>query len=562
MNGFLFSPFRLDVANEQLWRDECLIALRPKTFAVLRYLVEHPGRLVTKEELLRAVWGETLVSEDGLRDYLREIRQALRDDPTAPRFVETVQGRGYRFIAPLSTPPRSSLASSVPRLASESQNRTFPRVQTLDPRPHTLDVPLVGRDADLARLQGWLEKALNGERQLVFVTGEPGIGKTALLETLVSRVQRLESEEQRHMGTDQTLDPRPQTLDSGVWLGWGQCIEQHGAGEAFLPILDAVGKLCRGPEGERIIDVLRRHAPMWLVQLPAFIEGEELEALQHKVQGASRERMLREIAEALEVLTVEQPLILVLEDLHWSDVSTLDLLAFVARRKEPACLLVIGTYRPVEMLGDGHPLKLVMQELYAHGWAMELALGLLSEADIRAYLKMRFEGKPSRDREGAERPPLADARGSGSNHVLVRTLYRRTGGNPLFLVSTVDDLVARGLFMQTDEGWTFQDEIEDVGIADSIRHLVARQSERLSPEEQHTLEAASVAGMEFSAAAVASALATDTATVEQHCQHLTERQQFLKRLGVEEWPDGTLAARYTFLHALYQQLWHERVSPS
>lgn len=101
----LFPPFRLDVANEQLWRGEQLIALRPKTFAILRYLVEHPGRLVTKEELLHAVWGETQVSEDGLRDYLREIRQALGDDATTPRFVETVRGRGYRFLPTVTTPP-------------------------------------------------------------------------------------------------------------------------------------------------------------------------------------------------------------------------------------------------------------------------------------------------------------------------------------------------------------------------------------------------------------------------------------------------------------------------
>jgi DNA-binding winged helix-turn-helix (wHTH) protein len=105
-----FGPFQLDVANEQLWRDEQLIPLRPKTFSILRYLVEHPGRLITKDEPLRAVWGETLVSDEGLRDYLREIRQALGDDAEAPRFVETVRGRGYRFLPAVTTIPL--LASS------------------------------------------------------------------------------------------------------------------------------------------------------------------------------------------------------------------------------------------------------------------------------------------------------------------------------------------------------------------------------------------------------------------------------------------------------------------
>jgi DNA-binding winged helix-turn-helix (wHTH) protein len=106
-NAIVFPPFHLDLANEQLWREKEIIPLRPKTFAVLRHLVEHTGRLVTKDELLHAVWGDTHVSDEGLRDYLREIRKALGDDATSPRFVETVHGRGYRFL-----PPTSPVASS------------------------------------------------------------------------------------------------------------------------------------------------------------------------------------------------------------------------------------------------------------------------------------------------------------------------------------------------------------------------------------------------------------------------------------------------------------------
>jgi tetratricopeptide (TPR) repeat protein len=134
----------------------------------------------------------------------------------------------------------------------------------------------------------------------------------------------------------------------------------------------------------------------------------------------------------------------------------------------------------------------------------------------------------------------------------------------LFLVSLVHELIERGVLVQADAGWEFKEEAAVIAnsVPGSIRYLVARQSERLSAEARRTLEAASVAGVEFSAAAVAAALATDTATVERQCEQLAERQQFLRRLGVEEWPDGTLAARYGFLHALYQQLWHERVTPT
>ena len=99
-------------------------------------------------------------------------------------------------------------------------------------------------------------------------------------------------------------------------------------------MLEALGRLCRGPDGEQLIALLRQHAPTWLVQMPALLNAAELEALQRQDAGATRERMLRELAEALEAITAERPLVLRLEDLHWSDVSTLELLSVLARRQE------------------------------------------------------------------------------------------------------------------------------------------------------------------------------------------------------------------------------------
>lgn len=94
----VFPPFRLDLHAEKLWNREREVTLRPKTFDILRYLAQHPERLVSKAELLRAIWGEIQVSEDGLRDYIREIRKALSDNSASPRFIETALGRGYRFV--------------------------------------------------------------------------------------------------------------------------------------------------------------------------------------------------------------------------------------------------------------------------------------------------------------------------------------------------------------------------------------------------------------------------------------------------------------------------------
>ncbi len=504
-----FPPFHLDLANEQLWQGTEPIPLRPKPFAILRYLVENPGRLVTKEELLKAVWSETYVSEGLLHTYIRDLRSVLEDNPEAPRFIETVVRRGYRFIAPLTpASPVASLPFHVPSSA---------------PQPSGLSTQhsvLVGREPELAQLHGWLEKARSGERQVVFVTGEPGIGKTTLVDAFLHQA----------------------VTSGGLWIGRGQCIEHYGAGEAYLPLLKAFGRLCRESGGERLIALLNRHAPTWLAQMPALLSDPDLEALQRKVQGATRDRMLREFAELVEAVSTEQPLVLALEDLHWSDPSTLDLLTLVAQRREAARVLVLGTYRPADVIVRDHPLRAIKQELYAHRQCEELTLGFLSEAAVAEYLAVRFPG--------SELPAE-----------LARLIYRRTEGNPLFMVTVVDDLVAQGLLREVRGQWQLQAALEEVtvGIPDSLRQLIERQLERLSREEQRVLEVASIAGTSFSALTVAAGGEESIEQVEAHCERLVRRGQFLHASGTETVPDGTLTGRYGFLHTLYQSVVYERV---
>jgi DNA-binding winged helix-turn-helix (wHTH) protein len=98
-----FPPFRLDPSNERLWRERVEIPLRPKTFAVLRYLVGHPEQLVTKEELLNAVWAETVVGEDALTGCIRDLRKVLGDEAKRPQYIETVHRRGFRFIGKVAS---------------------------------------------------------------------------------------------------------------------------------------------------------------------------------------------------------------------------------------------------------------------------------------------------------------------------------------------------------------------------------------------------------------------------------------------------------------------------
>jgi AAA ATPase domain len=134
-------------------------------------------------------------------------------------------------------------------------------------------------------------------------------------------------------------------------------------------VLDALGRLGRASGHTRLLALLRQSAPTWVGQLPALFPATDPEGGPRPGLGATPERMLREAAECLEAVSTEQPLVLVLEDLHWSDHATLDLLAWLARRREPARLLVLGTSRPVEGLIQGHPLQAVTQELVP-AWAV------------------------------------------------------------------------------------------------------------------------------------------------------------------------------------------------
>jgi predicted ATPase len=143
---------------------------------------------------------------------------------------------------------------------------------------------------------------------------------------------------------------------------------------------------------------------------------------------------------------------------------------------------------------------------------------------------------------------------------LTAWLHRHTDGNPLFLVTTWQALVEQGVLQEEGGRWALQGELEAiaVGVPESLRATIEQQMARLAPEAQRVLEAASVAGMEFSAAAVAAGLEAGTGEVEEHCEALT-RHQILRSTGVSAWPDGTLAGRYAFGHALYQQVIYQQL---
>ena len=487
-----FPPFRLDGPEQRLYRNDELVPLRPKSFEVLQYLSERPGKLVTKEEILEVVWPNTTVTDTVLKVCIREIRDALGDHAARSRFIETAHRRGYRFIAKIED--------------EKKQEQPI--------RSHTA---VVGRDEEIAILERFLEKALNGERQLIFVTGEPGIGKTTLVQSFLERAAR----------------------NADVLIADGQCLEQYGSSEAYLPMLEAVSRLCREPGSEPIIALLRRQAPTWLAQIPwlASSAASESEAL-----GATRERMLREMAEAIEAITVGEPLILVLEDLHWSDYSTLDLVAYLARRRERSRLMVIGTYRPAEVVSGRHPLNALKQELQAHRQCEVLPVKLLDEEEVAEHLAVHFP------------------RNQFPSH-FARAIHQRTDGNPMFVIHLIDFFLTKGLIAQVGDEWVLTEAFDKVelGMPDNIRQIIEKQVGNLSDNEQRVLETASIAGVEFSLSTIAAALEQDHFEVEETCEKLAKRHLFIRAVGTVELRQDEMSARYAFIHALYQNALYERV---
>lgn len=501
----VFGPFRLDPVQKRLWRGTQAIALQPQPLAVLHYLVTHVGRVVPAEELLKQVWAGTHVTKTALKVCIRAIRVALGDEATAARYVETVGRRGYRFIGPL--PSLQFVAPSSPPILNPLPPLRLPQSA----------IHIVGRDATLAQIHRILGQAETGRRQVMFLTGEAGIGKTTVVEVFLQQVQ----------------------MAGQVWIGRGQCLEQYGEGEAYLPVLEALGQLARGPEGEQIIERLRQYAPTWLAQMPALLNEMELEALQRKVSGATRERMLREMAETLEALTTLRGLVLVFEDLHWSDRSTLDLIAYVGQRQERARVLMIGTYRPAELVAREHPLKAITQVLQQHRQCEEVQLELLTKSDINEYLTQRFGGQ-------------------GEFTELAAHIHQRTDGNPLFMITLVEAYQRQGLGVHGR--WTQQGRGASENVPEGLQRMIEQQITRLRKDERQVLEGASVVGAEFAVAAVAAVLRREPDVIEEVCEELAHAGLFLRETGIAEWPDGTVSGRYGFRHTLYQQVLYQRIA--
>ncbi len=278
------------------------------------------------------------------------------------------------------------------------------------------------------------------------------------------------------------------------------------------------------------------------MHLPGLVDAADVSQLLPTVIGATPVRMMRELADALEEFTRAHPVILSLEDLHWLDAASLELLTYVARRANPARILVLGTYRPADLILLKHPLKHTKHELLIHAQCQELQLECLNELAVVDYLQHRFTERTE------EKAAL---------HSLAHVIHQRTEGNPLFMVNLVDYFVSHDLIVQKEDEWAVKEGVACVTIPTGLREFIEVRVGQLDPEDRHLLAMASIAGMEFSAATIEAVLGQAMTDIDRHCDDLVRREQFIRHQGTTQWPDGTVTAQYEFQHALYQETLYE-----
>jgi DNA-binding winged helix-turn-helix (wHTH) protein len=354
---FAFGDFVFDELAFELRRGGALIKADPKVLDVLAYVLRKPGQLVSKQELVEQVWEGRALSDTALTGAMSKLRRALEANG-GPQLLENVYGRGYRFTGAVTQRAPSTLPP--PNGGGE---------------PKTSNVPFVGRDAALARVEAALDQAGKGAGRIVVVTGEPGIGKTHLAEVSTERAAA-----------------------SGIPWAWGVCRQQTTC-PPFWPFIQVLRSCCRSSSGPVRAALERTLSLLMPEKTTPAGWGDATPSL----------RLFDEVMRTLHTLTNQMPWLLVLDDLQWADAASLHLLAYAAPEITRMRLVILATARDTERNSGCDDLAAVL----GHRNCETFNLNRLSEADVAEYTALR----------------LGDAQSEIS-----RAVFAKSEGNPFFMV--------------------------------------------------------------------------------------------------------------------------------
>lgn len=402
-----------------------------------------------------------------------------------------------------------------PSAAEVAAVLTSPTTPTAKLSPPVRPPPTVGREHELAILRDGLSSVAAGRGLILCVTGEPGIGKTTLIEDFLAELE----------------SSYPPCRSAR-----GRCSERLAGTEAYLPILEVLDTLARGAAGESTARALRVLAPGWHAQVVPC---------NPPVPPSSQERLKRELLALVDEVTRDRPLVIFIDDIHWADVSTVDLLAYLGSRCATTQLLLLLTYRPTELLLGQHPFAAARLELQRQGVCREIPLGFLSRSKVAHYLELTYPGAPFPTN-------------------FVDAIHSRTEGNPLFLVDVLRYLRDRGVLTEQDGNWSLARAVPDLlsELPESVRGMIQKKIAQASDADRRLLSAASVQGYEFDALVTADVLGEDPADVEERLEVLDRVHRLVTRRREHEFPDGTLTLRYQFVHVLYQNSLYNALAPT
>ncbi len=487
-----FLSYRFDGPRGTLWRGARQIEITRKAADVLACLIERAGTLVPHQDILARVWPDTHVQPENIKVLVSELRRALGDDARNPQFIRSEPSRGYMFLAPISDAA----------LPTGERERT------------PISSIFVNHHADLARLEDTLAAVTTAECRLVLVEGERGTGKTALCDAFLQYATGL----------------------PGVRVCYGQCLEHAGPSEPYFPLLDALHHLARRSPST-IPKLLARLAPGWLSQLPPWVADVAPPSGAYPTPESSR--LIRELSTLLETLSAEMTTVLVLEDLHWGDLETIELLRGLARRHAPLRTMILATYSPHATSVSAAALRSLATELRGSARCATVSMHPLRVEDVRAYLIARF--------------------GQGRIESLARTLHRLTGGIPVSVVAATDGLIEADYLTFTDGLWNlrYAPRTIEAALPKKVLDIVLWRFEQLGPEDRAVLETAAAVGAEFSPDDVAHAAGIETpVAVGRRLEGLSERG-FISRRGVL---DGS-ASIFRFLHPMHADVLNEHAPP-
>lgn len=442
-----FDGYHVPSDVDLLYRGAEVIALEPRAVRLLRYLLTHSDRVLTKQELLEEVWSDVFTADGVLKKAISQIRRAIGGNADAPRYIETYHGRGYRFVAP------------VQRIETEARRRgTLPETQR--PRDNEL-VPdydqFYGRETQLAALRAEFASAVKGNPRPVLIVGESGIGKTQLARNFC----RWAREQHAMTLYGRFFDYRGSRL---------------GPYQMFLDVLaQAVHALGGGG------DLWQELADRCGVSLPSELFTES-DATSRVTAGATidRSRLTVPIARCFRALAVTRPVVVVVDDLQWADDVSLEILGFIMRLLESEALMMILLVRDEER--QEASVRTWLQEHAVHRSYTTLRLAGLDEAACNEIVGAIFKARRS-----GEIPP-------GD----LERLHHLTGGNPYFLVETLRVVVAEQAIVPDPERrrWIWKG-IGQLTLPESIVNASRARIDRLSSTVLELVEEAAVIGDEL-----------------------------------------------------------------